>query len=99
MKSLKERTEIQQAFLDGTDIVKRYLGCKADTLWNDCVDIEAFDWGNYDFKIKPKPMEIWVNIYADGDIFGHRNKDSAKSALISDSGNVRLAVKFIEVIE
>jgi len=96
MKSLKEKIEVMQAYLDGEKIEHRM----DDTgEWKDVYNAPYFQWGEWDYRIKPKPMEIWVNIYADGDIFGHRNKDSAKSALISDSGNVRLAVKFIEVTD
>ena len=96
MKTLKERTEIQQAFLDGTEVVSRYLGCKEDTVWDDCMGCNNFDWGNYDFKIKPKPMVRYINIYSGnlGECL-YKSYGDAKNSLDTNGRTI----KFIQVMD
>ena len=98
MKSLKERTEIQQACLDGAEIQ-----CKTNTMilskWGE-VRTPQFEWHKTDDRIKPKPMEVWVNVYDVGMSCPrknclHDNYMDAKHALCTDGRTV----KFIEAPE
>ena len=96
MKTLKERTEIQQAYLDGASI--EYNDVRNDESWSCCYGEPSFVWVNYDYRIKPEPMEIWVNIYGDGSHAGYNEKDRAKTLALREDVK-RVAVKFIEVID
>jgi len=46
-----------QAYLDGRDVEwRRVYGGD----WFLCEDREMFQWDKYDFRIKPKPREMWL---------------------------------------
>ena len=60
MKTLKERIAIEQALLDG-EIVQEF-NIDGDYTW-DCGKEHIFYWNCCDYRIKPKPMEFWVNVY------------------------------------
>lgn len=51
---------------------------------------------HYDYRVKPEPMELWVNVYDDGSGMGYTNKASA----LNRAGMyfARKAVLFREVI-
>lgn len=56
---------------------------------------------NYEFRLKPKPMDIWVNVYEDGYTSGWTTKEKAYNAAMKPlfSGVVkRVAVLFREVV-
>ena len=97
MKSLKERIAVEQACLDGEVIVYSDQG-EADG-YSRTIDITEviFHWDLYDYRIKSKPMEIWVNIYENG-MYGHKTKAQAVAGINTKCKNVR-TIKFIEVIE
>ena len=89
MKTLRERTEIQQAFLDGAKIEYKQIG----SVWQ-TAGSPAFDWHEKDYQIKPKPMELWLTISSCGQLGNiYRDKVSAKEKLDQDW----TAKKFIEV--
>lgn len=94
MKSLKERTEIQQAKLNGkqTEFIPIPTG-RLHT-WTDNND-DIFDWTEYDFRIKREPMEIWVSFGEDDFMLG---ASLNRKDLVAGYLSKRLA-KFIELIE
>ena len=92
MKSLRERTEIQQAYLDGESIESRIAKC---ITWMIPSGEPKFNWNTHDYRIKPKPMEIWVNFYPEKNMVIHDNLDSSKKGLNKHG----ITKKFIEVIE
>ena len=99
MKSLKERTEIQQAFLNGADVECCIIGNNSYGPLDHCSEPD-FNWMINDFRIKPKPMEVWVNVYDVGMSCPrknclHDNYMDAKHALCTDGRTV----KFIEAPE
>lgn len=63
MKTLKEKIEVMQAALDGKEI--QILICDGWDDWDNDT-LPAFNWGANDYRIKPEPMEFWVNVYDDG---------------------------------
>lgn len=63
MKTLKEKIEVMQAALDGADIEMVRITAPADEdEWN-LTNNPVFDWNNFNYRIKPKPLEFWVNVY------------------------------------
>ena len=74
--TLKEKIAVMQAALDGADMQITWDGA---TGWHDIYRPEEFDWnwGKYDYRIKPQPKEIWVNEY-DSEISAHRSRASAE---------------------
>ena len=75
MKTLKEKIEIMQAALDGEEI-EVY-----STIGNDWVktNVPVWNWDNYDYRIKPKPLERWINLYpAVKTTFGYATEKAAK---------------------
>ena len=96
MKSLKERTEIQQAYLDGAEIE---MNSRDSERWINYDGSHDFDWFNWNHRVKPKQMVIWVNIYANTKPCAHTTKEEALKLASVGMNTRRKAVKFIEVIE
>ena len=67
--------------------------------WLDYDGSHDFDWFNWDHRVKPKPMVIWVNVYSDGDLYAHKKECSADEKAHSNTALSVKTVKFIEVIE
>ena len=96
MKTLRERTEIQQAFLDGEIVRYKLKNC---AIWFELVkgSDADFDWQNNEYEIKPKPMEIWVNVYYRTSSFGAiRN---SKEAAIKHCEPEGKPVKFVQALD
>ncbi len=83
--------EVVTAFKNGKKIECRNKVCGT---WVDATP----DWNfyHYDYRVKPEPMELWVNVYDDGSGMGYTNKASA----LNRAGMyfARKAVLFREVI-
>ena len=55
----------------------------------------AWDWANYDYRIKQQPMEFWVNVYRGGYIgIGH---ETEKQAVDINEDNIIKTIKVREV--
>ena len=97
MKSLKERTEIQQAYLDGAEIQ-----CKTNTMilskWGEA-KTPQFEWHKTDYRVKREPVVVWVNIYSNARLCAHTTEEEALRLASVGTSARREAVKFIEVIE
>lgn len=92
MKTLKERTEIQQAKLDGEEIECSFLSCGE---WADYFG-DDFNWNDFDFRVKPKPMEIWAHFYNNGGITAFETKEKAVSAIGFSTETEIEIIKFIQ---
>jgi len=96
MKTLRERTEIQQAFLDGEIVRYKLKNC---AIWFELVkgSDADFDWQNNEYEIKPKPMEIWVQVSDNKQNFGciYCSKEKAEK----DLGRSWSAKRFIEFMD
>ena len=91
MKTLRERTEIQQAYLDGAEIEYKLSNEWARN------PSPQFAWNQHDYRIKPKPMEIWVNVYYRTSSFGAiRN---SKEAAIKHCEPEGKPVKFVQALD
>jgi hypothetical protein len=74
MKTTAEMIEVMQAFERGEaveicDDVKPYWYPSHRPAW---------DWQQFDYRIKPKLIEGWVNAYDDGSLMGlHKSREEA----------------------
>jgi len=95
----KEKIAVMQAAVDGKVVQCRLQSCDLDPPpWRTGVDSEVnWNWGLFEYRIKPEPMEIYINIYASGSIVPYNEKIMAENA--RRSGTALRTVKFIEVIE
>ena len=95
----KSKIEIMNAFTQGKDIECRPH--KTDNRWSEASS-PTWDFNSFEYRIKPNPRIIYVNIYDNG--YG-AVYDTAAKALDGLSGNHsngctnRSAVKFVESTE
>jgi len=97
MKNIKERTDIQQAYLDGESI--EYGQYDSDS-FKSSIGEPAFNWFECDYRIKPKPMEVWVitdrELTDDVNIYYKDAKSALQHNRFLEKGVLR---KFIEVVD
>lgn len=63
MKTLKQKIEVMQAFEDGQEIERKIR--PTGEKWLE-VGLPSWNWSDNDYRIKPKPLEFWVNVKDDG---------------------------------
>ena len=96
MKTLKEKIEVMQAAERGEQIQVSVLCSVSESSWRPCPG-SIFNWEFNDYRVAPKPFEVWVNIYpGNGNICSHPDKETADKFAKKD--RIR-CVKFREVVE
>jgi len=84
MKTLKEKVEVMQAYLEGKPIQDNIDGEWTD--WISAIE-PSFQWGVYDYRIKPKNKQVLFDIsdYESklGKKFKHKGYESSTGILIS----------------
>ncbi len=63
-EDIKKAIAVMQAYVDGEEIeyAKRGIpGVGTACSWDSHDYTPNFDWHNYDYRIKPKPREVWVS--------------------------------------
>jgi len=92
----RELLPIIQAFADGKDI--QFHNISADR-WLDCADEGdvLFDRPPKFYRVKPEPLECWVNVYTEGNMFINTTEKNAKYRAGDDA--IRIAVHMREVTE
>jgi len=101
MKTLKERIAIEQAYLDGETVLYQNAsnGVSWPPLYSNDPEI-VFDWEAFDYRIKPEPMELWVNVYKDSDgqyISTHLAEHEAERSATPNSKHIK-TIKVREVL-
>jgi len=97
MKTLAEKIEVMQAALDGKEIdVKHRVADDWTTASGEGIE---FSWGEYDFRIKPEPIEFYVNIYNYMEDLPCGAHKTLKEAQDKASHKIIRTVKVREVIE
>ena len=76
MKSLKEKISVMQAALDGKEIEIKYLTHDKD--FKIPTNGIEWNWQIADYRIKPTPMEFWVNVY-DRYAYLHDSEEEARN--------------------
>ena len=100
MKTLKERIAVEQAYEDGINI--EYEPSNKGYAWQDLTtpkNVMVFYWQVTNYRIKPKPMEFWINIYEKAPLkIYYDTEDEAKNAGEWFSDYIK-TIKVREVIE
>lgn len=93
MKTTAEKIAVMQAFEDGKVVMCRPFGLAAYHLGKE----PSWNWGKYDYWVKPEPAEVWVNIYDDGDYKVYTSESEADTRF-SEICPGRCAVHLREVM-
>lgn len=96
MKTLKEKIEVMQAALDGKEIESKWLQ-KGNPEWKS-EDMLVFNWVCFDYRIKPEPLEIYIDIY-DADTSNPRYEVGSDSNRFKYDGQPFKTIKVREVTE
>ena len=101
MKTLKERIEIEQAFLDGKQIQYRYLlrgGWHHAPIYDAKDDDNfLFHWMSYDYRIKAEPRVVYVNEYHYG--LGRSVFRTLEEAMNGAREDYRRTQRFVEDLD
>lgn len=93
MKTVQEQIAVMLAWISGKPIeIKKY----DDTFWSKVLE-PAWNWADYDYRVKPEPKVIYVNLYksgAWGRVYESREKAADHCTGVEDV--CRVGVKFIE---
>ena len=97
--TLQEQRDIIQAKIDGKKVQLR-LKKIGDHRWTDC-NPTAFNFGDYEYRVKPEPREIFVNEYPGdaGPVLSSYHHNSHYRALTAGSTDATRVVKFREVLD
>ena len=77
MKTLKEKIEVMQAALDGKEIEHTWIH-QNEWITTQTQPYPDFNWQKMDYRIKPEPLEFWINIYEGGVFSVFSSVDSAE---------------------
>ena len=94
MKTLEQKIEVMQSALAGKKI--EIMNLTRDNKWEPLFrpELSPFSWGGFDYRIKPEPMEFWVNVRDSGVLDVCSSEDSALK--IADSKVIK-TIKVREV--
>ena len=88
----EEIIAVVQAHFDGEQIQARQIGGVHG--WSSCVPLVKWNFAHYDYRVKPEPLELWVNIWRDERMSTYTN---ATAALNASGANVRKTVHMVAV--
>ena len=94
MSSTYKKIAVMQAFEAGKAIEHTVKGKSLP--WLD-TDEPWWDWVSYEYRVKPEPLTLWVNIYSEGD-YG-RPRDTEEEARKARGCMGGRTVKMQEVIK
>lgn len=97
MKTLTEKIRVMQAAEAGKEIEIIRVNAPYKDDWH-FTDSPAFDWANFDYRIKTEPMELWVNVFEDGSTWPFESKVEAEHARDVCYGTPK-TIKFREVVD
>lgn len=93
-QTLLSNLDILKAYAEGQDVQYR---CKDDDeQWRE-VNTPSFTFDHCDYRIKPRPIEGWVNVYEDGDFGALHGTKALAEAAIAPSGVARTV--FVREVE
>lgn len=99
---VREYAAVMLSYASGKTIQYRRRYCKPGTelpegAWGDHPEIPAWDWGNFEYRVKPEPMELWIWVKEGKQSTVADNDNATECKFMSDKGWARK--KFREVIE
>lgn len=89
---LLSNLDVLKAYADGQDI--QYKCKDRDEQWREVIT-PSFTLGHYDYRIKPRPIEGWVNVYEDGSL-GTVHGTKAEAL---DRGDSAMRTVFVREVE
>lgn len=100
MTTTAEKIKVMQAFENGECIQQKFKS-ESDICWRGdwCKSSDSepnWDWQALDYRVKPKPREIWVNEYEDGRHLAYNTKLDARD-FVREDDVIRKSVKYREV--
>ena len=86
----QEMIDVLQAHIDGKQIQYRRVNMGGE--WAN--EKPYWDFDHFDYRVKPEPLECWVNFYDNNDSWASRTKAQAISKARPDA--IRVAVHMVE---
>ena len=80
----KEKIAVMQAAVDGATIQRTCGNGIWMTAWT-----QSWDWDSYEYRVKPEPLTLWVNVYPDRD-YPYRSEIEADNALARHGRTVKM---------
>ena len=93
MNTIDEAIAILQAMKEGK-VVQAYSSASEEWLETDG---HIPNFSSLTYRIKPEPLECWVNVHNNGSVSGYQTKESAKLARPLFPTIARIAVHMREV--
>lgn len=96
MNDIDHMIAVLQAFKEGKAI-QYWARCNrgTDENWGDAPN-PIWNWASYDYRVKPEPRRVWVNVYDDYMGFAHASREQADAL----AGIYRVeCVEFVEVVK
>ena len=93
---IQERIDIMQAWVDGGEV--EYFHDHTNSWRNLSNTFISFDFERWNYRIKPKPREIWVPVVKTGERM-HPSWFSSKEDAIASHCHCVDAVKYREVLD
>lgn len=87
------KISVMKAFADGKKVELYDFGT-----WKQCTN-PSWNWSAFNFRIKPEPLERWVNVFSSGVLDDWTSEECAKKAAQGRGSIVRVAVHMREVTE
>lgn len=96
MSDTAYKIKVMQAFLDGKEVQVRPRSisiCPWSRKLPPDMDPE-WDWVHFEYRIKPEPIVLWLNVYDGGDsVYVHRSEAQAVSAADHDENAIAVAIR------
>lgn len=83
----------------------KQIECKTkqieDARWVDPCHLRKgdFNFGGFDYRIKPEPLVLWAAFYPDGGLMAVKTTESALRQFLGDELDAVILKKFMEVTE
>lgn len=84
--NMDDQIAVMEAWKDGAFIESRDR-CKVDTAWRDVAPV--WNWSDKEYRVKPMPVELWVNEYSRNSRFGSGHLTANEAELASRCNGVR----------
>lgn len=102
MMTLQAMIAVLKAAEEGSPIQFRYLSQRGEGVWRDAARAPTWTFSTYEYRVKPKPIEVYIPILKGGGpgVYNYTSLAAAQTDLASHpEGRTGRIAKFIEVIE
>lgn len=95
-EELEYQAGIIQGAIDGENILYQPRKDACSYKWRNKT-IGSFDFQNMQYKVKPKPIEAWVNVHTNGRMLIYKSKQEAWVG--GDNSKDVKCYKFVQVLD